>query len=102
MERNTHRAARTTELAVIGAEVRYSFPNHILTGKITRTTAASVFAEFVHPAKGNTVTVRFTQRKDGEFRKSGTGEYAAALQFEVERIGRDYVAPATPGSFYHA
>ena len=83
MDRNEHRAARTAELATIGAEVRYTFPNVRLIGKITRKTAASIFVTFVRP-EGNEVTFRFTQRKDGEFRKSGTGEYAAELTFMAE------------------
>lgn len=83
MEANQHRIARTAELATVGAEVRYNFPNVRLVGTITRKTAASIFVTFTRP-EGNEVTFRFTQRKDGEFRKSGTGEYAASLDFLTE------------------
>ncbi|QGJ93485.1 hypothetical protein SEA_MUFASA8_36 [Arthrobacter phage Mufasa8] len=79
-EANPVRAAFVKEFAVVGAEVTYLHPLGKVTGKVTRTTEASVWAALDLPT-GKTVTFRFTQRQNGEYIMHGNGKYGAVLYF---------------------
>lgn len=77
---NPVRAARTRELAQLGAEVTHRHPAGPATGTITRVSEASIWVTF----QPSGMTLRFTQRLNGEYRQSGKGQYSPALVFQQE------------------